>query len=117
MRTGLEMARPVLQKRWRMTRVLVSHFSWTFPSGKKSSTSGQDISLCKQRVGLLEAKLLGSSAEKELGGVTLRPLLTCYLRGQSSLVCLQGDKPSSNHGLVGCSISHGYRMAMASSYK
>lgn len=54
--------------------------------------------------GLLEAKLLGSSAEEELGGVALGPLLTHSLRRQSSLVCLQGDKPSSNHGLVGCSI-------------
>lgn len=53
---------------------------------------------------LLEAKLFVSTEDAGLRGVTLRPLFTFFLRGQLSLVCLQGDKPSSNHGLVGCSI-------------
>lgn len=53
--------------------------------------------------GLLEAEPLGRTEDEGLRGVTPRPLLTFSLKGQLSLVCLQGDDPSSNPGLVGCS--------------
>lgn len=54
---------------------------------------------------LLKANPFGRPTGEGSHGVTPRPLCPFQLRGQLSLVSPQGDKPPSNHSLVGCSMT------------